>query len=91
VSGAGAGTSGPPATAFGPYAGPAREHDRGTTDTFSGMTRHVPATGRTGRAPEKERGRAMKIIVGTILVGAVALALAAGKDDIRRFYRMHQM
>jgi hypothetical protein len=33
----------------------------------------------------------MKIIVGTILVGAVALALAAGKDDIRRFYRMHQM
>lgn len=33
----------------------------------------------------------MKIIVGTILVGAVALALAAGKDDIRRLYRMHQM
>ncbi len=33
----------------------------------------------------------MKIIVGTILTAAVALALAAGKDDIRRFYRMHSM
>jgi len=58
---------------------------------FSGMAWHVPFTGCAGRAPEKERGRAMKIIVGTILVGTVALALAAGKEDIRRFYRMHQM
>ena len=58
---------------------------------FSGMTRHVPATGRAGRAPGKEKADAMKIIVGTLLVAGVALALAAGKDDIRRFYRMRRM
>lgn len=33
----------------------------------------------------------MKIIAGTVLAAAVGLALAAGKDDIRRFYRMHHM
>jgi hypothetical protein len=33
----------------------------------------------------------MKIIVGTMLAVAVALAVAAGKDDIRRIYRMHSM
>jgi hypothetical protein len=40
---------------------------------------------------EREEAEAMKIIVGTLLAGAVVLALAAGKDDIRRFYRMHRM
>jgi hypothetical protein len=56
-----------------------------------GMTRHVPVTGPWPRAGKRKEAREMKIIVGTILTAAVALALAAGKDDIRRFYRMHSM
>jgi hypothetical protein len=33
----------------------------------------------------------MKVFIGTALAAAVAVALVAGKDDIRRFYRMHRM
>lgn len=33
----------------------------------------------------------MKRIAGTAVVAVVAVALIAGKDDIRKFYRMYNM
>ncbi len=33
----------------------------------------------------------MKRIVGAAVVTVVAVALVAGKDDIRKFYRMYSM
>ena len=33
----------------------------------------------------------MKRIIGTAVVAVVAVALIAGKDDIRKFHRMYSM
>jgi hypothetical protein len=43
--------------------------------------------------PRKKRGSTMKPIIWLALgaTASVALALFAGKDDIRRFRRMHRM
>jgi hypothetical protein len=48
---------------------------------------------REALAPRKRRGSTMKPITWLALgaTAFVALALFAGKDDIRRFRRMHRM
>jgi hypothetical protein len=52
-----------------------------------------PGLAREELAPRKERGPTMKPITWMALGAAafVALALFAGKDDIRRFRRMSRM
>jgi hypothetical protein len=52
-----------------------------------------PGLAREELAPRKKRGSTMKPITWVALgAGAfVALALFAGKDDIRRFRRMYRM
>jgi hypothetical protein len=57
----------------------------------SGGTR--PGLAREELAPRKKRGSTMKPITWVALGAAtfVALALFAGKDDIRRFRRMYRM
>jgi hypothetical protein len=57
------------------------------------MRRCVLGIGAEGFALRKKRGPTMKPITWLALGAAafVALALFAGKDDIRRFRRMHRM
>jgi hypothetical protein len=52
-----------------------------------------PGLAREELAPRKKRGSTMKPITWLALSAAafVALALFAGKDDIRRFRRMYHM
>ena len=58
------------------------------------MLRKAGGTLRSG--PSKiasggRKARTMKRIVGAAVVTVVAVALVAGKDDIRKFYRMYSM
>ena len=52
-----------------------------------------PGLAREELAPRKKRGSTMKPITWLVLGAAafVAVALFAGKDDIRRFRRMYRM
>jgi hypothetical protein len=63
------------------------------------MERHILADpGREDRARRRRKVRTMKHITGTALKTAASVvllvtgvALLAGKDDIRKFHRMHSM